>query len=227
MFFASCHCVLLRYEPRDVGCTGGPGVHSAQETPVMSFAWVGEFSQSPRMRASATPVLASWNRKTLTNCSRHPLLRRLQDLGLLRRVGGRVEPGHQRPHHRVVVAEVVVRPGIDADVDRLGVADDGQAEVLVPEHLLQPLRPFDVDDLGLDRRPRAAAPRRSRRRAGRRTAAAAPAWSRSRPRAPPRRAAPSPSPGRRPRARSGRHRPGGAARSGCRSACRSRTSPRR
>ena len=36
------------------------------------------------------------------------------------------------------------------DVHRLGMADDGQVEVLVLEHLLQPLRPFHIDDLGLD-----------------------------------------------------------------------------
>jgi hypothetical protein len=40
--------------------------HSDQETPVMSLAWVGEFAQRPSMRASATPVLASWNRKPFT-----------------------------------------------------------------------------------------------------------------------------------------------------------------
>ncbi len=29
-------------------------------------------------------------------------------------------------------------------------ADDGQAEVLAVEHLLEPLGPFEIDDLGLD-----------------------------------------------------------------------------
>ena len=34
--------------------------HCVQRTSVRSFAWVGAFSQSPSIRASATPVLASW-----------------------------------------------------------------------------------------------------------------------------------------------------------------------
>jgi hypothetical protein len=65
-------------------------------------------------------------------------------------VGGDVEVGHQLLEVRVVVLEVVVGPGVDVDVHRLGMADDRQVEVLAAEHLFQPLRPFEVLDLGLD-----------------------------------------------------------------------------
>lgn len=40
--------------------------HSDQLTPVRSLACVGAFSHRPEMRASATPVLANWNRYPLT-----------------------------------------------------------------------------------------------------------------------------------------------------------------
>src|SRR5690606_8362476 len=51
---------------------------------------------------------------------------------------------------RIVVVEVIILARIDIDVVRLGVRDDGEVVVLAGEDLIQPLRPLDRDDLGLD-----------------------------------------------------------------------------
>ncbi|MPL95504.1 hypothetical protein SDC9_41675 [bioreactor metagenome] len=88
-------------------------------------------------------------------------------------IRGAVELAHQRDEIGVVVAEVVIRPGVDVDVGGLGVADDGQIEIMALEHLLEPLRPFEIGDLGPDphggelrRDDLAAAPGIGRRRQG-------------------------------------------------------------
>ena len=78
------------------------------------------------------------------------LLRLLEELGALGFVGGEVQLLDDLVEGGVVVVEVVVLARIDIDVVRLGVRDDGEVVVLVGEDLLQPVGPFDRDDLQLD-----------------------------------------------------------------------------
>ena len=80
-----------------------------------------------------------------------------------RLIGGKIGSGGQ-PWRDVaellaVVLEVIVRIGVDADVERLDMADDRQIVVLVLVDAGQPLRPFDVFDLRVDSDIRRAAPR--------------------------------------------------------------------
>ena len=78
------------------------------------------------------------------------LLRLLVELGALGLVGGQVQLVDDLVEGRVVVVEVIVLARIDIDVVGLGVRDDGEVVVLVGEDLLQPVGPFDRDDLQLD-----------------------------------------------------------------------------
>ncbi len=66
-----------------------------------------------------------------------------------RLVRGGVDLRQQGVEGRAVVAEIVVLAAVDVVVHRL---DDGQVELAAFEHLVQPLGPFKVLDLGADAR---------------------------------------------------------------------------
>ncbi len=66
------------------------------------------------------------------------------------RVGCRVQLGHQSLKIRVVILEIVIRVGVDANIHRFGVTYDCHAEVLSLEHRFKPLGPLDIIDLGGD-----------------------------------------------------------------------------
>jgi hypothetical protein len=76
---------------------------------------------------------------------------RVADRRLERReVGRRGQLGVDVAELLAVVLEIIVGVGVDADVERLDVADDREVVVLVLVDARQPLRPFDVLDLRLD-----------------------------------------------------------------------------
>ncbi len=62
----------------------------------------------------------------------------------LGRIQGVVELGQQLFVARVRIAEIVAVPGVDVVVHRFDMGDDAHVEVVPPEHLGQPLGPFDI-----------------------------------------------------------------------------------
>ena len=68
----------------------------------------------------------------------------------LGRIGGAVELVHDGVEGLRTIVEIIILAGINADVLGLGVRDDGEVEIVATENLLQPLGPFDGDNLKLD-----------------------------------------------------------------------------
>ena len=132
------------------GAQASPTAHSVHFTLVRSLAWIGAFSHRPLQLGVPHADLRQLEQEAVDRVVGQDLLRLPVELRALGLVGGAVQLGDDLVEGRIVVVEVVVLARIDIDVDRLGVRDDGQVVVLVGEHLLQPLRPFDRDDLELD-----------------------------------------------------------------------------
>ena len=124
--------------------------YSAHFTLVRSLAWIGAFSHRPSTLASQTPIFGSSNRKPLTASSARIFCACLKSSVRLASSEVRFSSSDDLVEGRVVVVEVVVLARIDIDVVRLGVRDDGEVVVLVGEDLLQPVGPFDRDDLEID-----------------------------------------------------------------------------
>ena len=124
--------------------------YSAHFTLVRSLAWIGAFSHRPFDLGVPDADLRQFEQEAVDRVVGEDLLRLLVELGALGLVGGQVQLVDDLVEGRVVVVEVVVLARIDIDVVRLGVRDDGEVVVLVGEDLLQPVGPFDRDDLQID-----------------------------------------------------------------------------
>jgi hypothetical protein len=100
----------------------------------------------------AIVIHCGWNGSRRPRRCQHALrvAKQLGALGLGRR---RRDLLVERVEGRVVIAEIVVGLGYLHEIERLDMRDDGEIEIVravAGKHLRQPLRPFDVLDLGDD-----------------------------------------------------------------------------
>ena len=112
-----------------------------------------------------------WNKKPLTASSAILRWIRCSNSRALQRIDRILERCDQRLEFRVRIAEVIVIAGIDVVIQGLGMHHDAHVVVMPGEHLIQPLRPFEIFDAS--RMPtRRTARRRFRRCAAHSSAAA-------------------------------------------------------
>ena len=116
-----------------------------------SLAWTGLFSQRPSIARIPDAMFRELEEESVDGVVRKRGLGIGEDgvsAVLIRRFGELVDQGFEVG---VLIVEIVVRtPAIDLDIHGLGVGDDGEIVILAFEDLIQPLRPFDRNDLRLN-----------------------------------------------------------------------------
>ena len=85
--------------------------------------------------------------KQVDGVSGNRALNRAEQRAPRARIGRELEPRQQRFVVRIGIAEVVVVASVDVVIQRLGVSDDGQIEIVRAEDLREPGHPVDGDQL--------------------------------------------------------------------------------